>query len=198
VAENDESFGFLVQRNASDSVQTYLAKTNWTIHDDDTGPVTGYDVKANINPVSENAGSVTFTITRSGSMPAETVYVSTVQGSANGYAANSSDYTGLINHAVVFGANQTSANVTVIIINDTLPEAEDTFGLLVQRNSNDNLSTFVVKTNWTIIDDDVVGIGGSTDDGGNPIEGKTYTPIHILGPFLGTQPVNRGAVGAGS
>ena len=36
-----------------------------------------YSVSASPNPVSEGAGSVTFTVTRSGSFPAETIYVST-------------------------------------------------------------------------------------------------------------------------
>src|SRR5205807_1766608 len=94
VVESDETFGFVVQRNSTDALTTFLAKTNWTIHDDDTQPTT-YSVSAAPNPVNENNGTVTFTINRSGSLPTETLFARTVNGSANGYSTNSSDYNGL-------------------------------------------------------------------------------------------------------
>ena len=133
---------------------TYLAKTNWTIHDDDTG-ATSYSVVATPNPLNENAGSATFTITRSGSnLTAETLFASTLQGASNGYAANSGDYTGLLNQQVSFAANQTSAQITVAVTNDAVAESDDTFGFIVQRNASDPAATFLAKTNWTIYDDD--------------------------------------------
>ena len=159
-SELDETFGAILQRNPTDPVATYLAKTDWTIHDDDAAP-TNYAVSASASPVAENGGSITFTVTRSGSsLPAETIYASTVSGAANGYSANSSDYNGLVNRQVTFLANQTIAQVTVPIIDDTVPESVDTFGFLVQRNAADPVSTYLAKTNWTIQDDD--GSAGTT------------------------------------
>ena len=51
-----------MQRNSTDPLTTFLAKTDWTIHDDDT-IATGYGVSASPNPVNENAGTITFTVT---------------------------------------------------------------------------------------------------------------------------------------
>ena len=97
-----------MQRNSTDPVSTFLAKTNWTIHNEDTGAIQpSYSVAASPNPVNENGGSVTFTVNRSGASPAETLFLSTLQGSTNGYSANGSDYNGLLNQQVTFSAGQT-------------------------------------------------------------------------------------------
>src|SRR5262249_43083074 len=103
--------------------------------------MTNYLITANPNPVNENGGSITFTITRSGSFPAETLFASTVQGSSNGYSTNSGDYSGVANQQVVFAANQTTAQVTIAVTNDSIPESDETFGFIVQRNSSDPLTT---------------------------------------------------------
>src|SRR5438874_1388555 len=108
---------------------------------------TNYSVSAP-STVNENAGTISFTITRSGSFPAETVYASTVNGAANGYTTNSSDYaTNINNSPVTFSLGQTQATVTLSIINDSTPESDETFGFIVQRNTSDPLSTFLAKTN---------------------------------------------------
>src|ERR1043166_7482293 len=117
--------------------------------------MTTYSVSANPNPVNENGGTITFTITRSGTFPAETLFASTLQGSANGYSTNSSDYNGIVNQQVTFASGQTSAQVTISVINDSVVESDETFGFIVQRNSTDPVTTFLGKTNWTIHDDDV-------------------------------------------
>ncbi|MEK7266017.1 MAG: Calx-beta domain-containing protein, partial [Pseudomonadota bacterium] len=153
IAEAAETFGFIVQQNASDPVSTFLAKTNWTIQDDDNAS-TGYTVSANPNPVSENAGAVTFTITRSAGMPAETVYVSTVHGGANGYATNNTDYAGIANQPVSFATNELSKTVTVSVIDGADVESDETFGFIVQQNASDPIGAYLAKTNWTIQDDD--------------------------------------------
>jgi Domain of unknown function (DUF1906)/Calx-beta domain/RTX calcium-binding nonapeptide repeat (4 copies) len=154
VAESDDTFGFIVQRNASDPAATYLAKTNWTIHDDDGGTPTNYSVTPSSNVTNENAGAVTFTVTRSGGLAAETLYVSTLNGAANGYSANVNDYNGVVNQPLVFAANQTTAQVTISVDNDTTAENDETFGFIVQHNASDSVATYVAQTNWTIHDDD--------------------------------------------
>src|SRR5205823_1942028 len=97
----------------------------FTIIDNDTNPTT-YSISPNPASVNEGAGTLTFTVTRSGGLPAETIFASTVQGSANGYDTNSSDYTGVLNQNVSFGLNQTQATVSITIIDDTTVESNDT------------------------------------------------------------------------
>ena len=115
-------------------------------------PATTYSI-SNAATVSEGAGSLTFTVTRSGGLPAETIYASTLQD--QGYT-NSGDYTGLANQNVVFALNQTTATVTVAITNDTTVESNETFALIVQRNSTDPLSTYLAKSTFTITDNDTL------------------------------------------
>src|SRR5207244_3460734 len=76
VAESDETFGLLVQRNSSDPASTFLAKSTFTIHDDDTVPPTTYSISPNPASVNENGGTLTFTVTRSGTLPIETLFIS--------------------------------------------------------------------------------------------------------------------------
>ena len=172
--ETDETFGFIVQRNASDPLGTFLAKTNWTIQDDDA-VATSYAVSASPNPVSESNGTVTFTITRSGTLSAETVYLSTVHGAANGYATNSSDYSGIDSQGFSFSAGQASRTFTVSLINDGAVEADETFGFIVQRNASDPLGTFLAKTNWTIQDDDAVATSYAVSASPNPVSESNGT-----------------------
>src|SRR3954470_21446494 len=74
---------------------------------------TFYSITPNPTAVFENGGSVTFTITRSGSLPAETVYASTAQ--TEGFS-NSGDYSDLTNQTVTFISGQTNRSVTVTIL----------------------------------------------------------------------------------
>ena len=101
--------------------------------------------------VNEGAGTLNFTVTRSGGLPAETLYATTLQD--QGYT-NSSDYTGFVNQNLVFASNQTQATVTISITNDIAPESNETFSLIVQRNTSDPNTTYLVKSIFTIIDND--------------------------------------------
>ena len=150
--ENNETFGFIVQRNTSDPVTTYLAKSTFTITDDDVLATT-YAITPNPATVGESAGTLTFTITRSGGTPAETIYASTTTG--EGYA-NNGDYTGIANQAVSFTSGATTRTVTVTILNDTTVENNETFGFIVQRNTSDPVTTYLAKSTFTITDDDVL------------------------------------------
>ncbi|MBV8685057.1 MAG: DNRLRE domain-containing protein, partial [Alphaproteobacteria bacterium] len=152
IGEPDETFGFILQRNATDVPSTYLAKTDWTISNDDGVTSSSYAVSPATTHVSEGAGSLTFSITRSGALIAETLYASTTQ---NAGARNEGDYgTNVNNLAVSFANGEISKIVTVSILNDDIPELEETFGFIVQRNIADPVGTFIASTNWTISDDD--------------------------------------------
>ncbi len=129
---------------------------------------TSYSISPATISISENTSSQSFTITRSGDLTAETIYVSTTS-TTEGYS-NSSDYKGILNQAVSFGAGVTSAEVKVEIINDATPEEDETFGLIVQRNADDSASTFLAKSTFTISD----------DDSGDTTPGLKTTPDNIL------------------
>ena len=75
------------------------------------------------------------------------------------------DYTGKLNEQLSFASGQVSKTVTLSITNDTTPESNETYGLIVQRNSSDLPSTYLVKSLFTIIDNDTA-----------PSETPTATP----------------------
>src|SRR5437762_2581485 len=114
---------------------------------------TDYSVTANPNPVNEGSGAINFTITRSGSLPAETLFASTVQ---NQGFTNSGDYaTNINNLQVAFALGQTSVTVPLTIFNDTVSEPDEIFRFIVQRTADPNVNNNLAATNFTIHDDDV-------------------------------------------
>jgi murein DD-endopeptidase MepM/ murein hydrolase activator NlpD len=151
LVEGNETFGLIVQRSTSDPVGTFLAKSTFTIQDNDAPPPAAYSITPGSATVNEGAGTVTFTVTRSSASLAETVYVSTTP---NQGFANNSDYAGLLNQALSFAAGQTSRTVTIAVTNDSVFEGNETFGLIVQRNASDPVSTFLAKSTFTIQDND--------------------------------------------
>jgi hypothetical protein len=151
LTEANETFGLVVQRNTTDADTTFLAKSTFTIVDNDTPPTT-YALTPATTTVDECAGTITFTVTRSGGTPAETIFASTTTGEGS---ANSGDFTAIADQAIVFATGELTKTVTVAITNDTLFEAaNETFGLVVQRNTTDNDATFLAKSTFTITDND--------------------------------------------
>jgi hypothetical protein len=111
------------------------------------------------SPATVTEGNqVTFTITRSGSTPAEKVYFSAVAGTAS-YAAG--DYTTTsggqpLNIPVDFASGATSATVTLNIVNDGVADSGEQFKAIVQRNSTDPVGTFLAQSGNETINDAVV------------------------------------------
>ena len=112
---------------------------------------TTYAITPNPATVDEAAGSLTFTITRSGGTPAETIYASTTTAEGS---LNNGDYTGIANQSVTFSSGQTSRTVSVSITNDSVVESSETFGFIVQRNTGDPVSTYLAKSSYSIVDND--------------------------------------------
>ena len=104
--------------------------------------------------VTEGDGAVSLTITRSNSIGAETVYVSTVQ--TEGFA-NNGDYQGIDTKPYTFANGASSISVPITIINDLKPEGNETFATWVQKNENDPFGTFAARSTFTIIDNDSSG-----------------------------------------
>src|SRR6202140_1605521 len=153
LTSGSETFRFIVQQNATDPTSTYLATDNFTIQNTDVAP-TAYTISPNPASVNENAGTLTFTITRSSSAAAATVYASTVpdQGTNN---TNNEYYTGLANQVVSFSAGQSQAAVNVSIKDLGLTSGNETFRFIVQQNSTDPTSTYLATDNFTIHNTDV-------------------------------------------
>src|SRR6202140_4172291 len=153
LTSGSETFRFIVQQNATDPTSTYLATDNFTIQNTDVAP-TAYTISPNPASVNENAGTLTFTITRSSSAAAATVYASTVpdQGTNN---TNNEYYTGLANQVVSFSRGESQATVNVKIKDLGLTSGNETFRFIVQQNSTDPTSTYLATDNFTIHNTDV-------------------------------------------
>jgi hypothetical protein len=122
------------------------------IRDDDASPApTAYAVAPQSQSVNEGAGTASFTLTRTGAMPAETVFVSTTATEGD---TNSGDYVGLAAQSFAFTAGQATLPISVPILNDAIVESAETLGLIVQRNANDANTVFLAKATATILDDD--------------------------------------------
>ena len=153
VADSGEQFRAIVQRNSSDPATTYLDRSAYVMVNDTSG--TAYSMTPATATVNETVGNVSFTITRSGAFPAETLYVSTAQ--TEGYS-NVGDYTGKLNESLSFSLGQSSKTVAVAITNDTVVEGDETFGLIIQRNASDLASSYLTKSTFTIASDDTVTV----------------------------------------
>lgn len=113
-----------------------------TNNDNDTNPTT-YDLTPNSTRVSENAGNITFTVTRSGSVPAETIYASTLVDTAT---SSGGDYTGIVDQAISFSPGQTSATFTVHINDDSAVESQEHFRVMIVKSQGQSSSQAVDDT----------------------------------------------------
>src|SRR5947207_1935141 len=104
----------IVHQNAGDPVSKLLAKTTFTILNDDTA--TSWTITPAPAAVSVSARCVTLTHTRANPIAAQTVYVSTTQ--TEGFT-NNNDYVGLASQPLSFAIGESSKTVTVSIINDS-------------------------------------------------------------------------------
>ncbi|MDZ7921813.1 tandem-95 repeat protein [Rhodoferax sp.] len=130
-----------------------------TIVDNDTAPV--FNVGSDFI-VDEAAGTITFTVTKTGSTNlASSVAFTTVDGSA----AAGSDYTataGTLN----FAANETSKTITVPITNDTVFEGAESFSLQISTPTNATIGDNSQVA--TIVDDGRTLPGGGTSNDDRP------------------------------
>jgi hypothetical protein len=147
--ETNETFGFIVQQTTGEPNTTYLAKSTFTITDDGTNQPT-YFISPNPNYVNEQDGNVTFSIGRSGPTPAAVLEARTME--SEGYV-NNLDYVER-DQTVPFATGQTAASFSVNLYNDTIPEYDETFGVIVQRNDGNPGTNYLAKGTFTILDDD--------------------------------------------
>jgi len=162
LTSGSETFRFIVQINPTDPVSTYLATDNFTILNNDGA--TTWSISPNPASVNENAGNLTFTISRSSSLTAATVYASTVQD--QGFS-NNGFYVGILNQVVGFSIGQSTAQVTVTINDVGLTSGGETFRFIVQQNPTDPVGTYLATDNFTIVN----------NDGGTSSPGSTFATI---------------------
>jgi pimeloyl-ACP methyl ester carboxylesterase len=200
-AESNETFGLIVQQNAADAANVFLAKATFTITDDDSAPGS-FSWSPSSRTVAENGGSTSFTLNRSGGSGSTTVFVSTTQGEGS---SNSGDYSGINSQAVTFASGETSKTITINIANDSTAESSETFGLIVQQNAGDAANVFLTKATFTITDDDsapapsITNVSpssypangsnqGMTISGSNFVNGATLTFDPPTGSNLNSNP----------
>ena len=152
-AESDETFGLIVQADPNDPPNVSLASLDWTITDNET-ELTTYRITGP-SVVSESAVTAFFTIQRFGALTEDTLYASTLNGAALGYARNVGDYGPSVSDlAVPFATDQEFATVEVDILNDAVPESTEDFGLIIQREAGLPANDFLSRFNWSVQDDD--------------------------------------------
>jgi hypothetical protein len=166
--ETNETFGFIVQRQTGEPDTTYLAKSTFTITDDDLGQPTYFITP---DPATVHEGiedTLTFTISRPVSTPSAVVEVRTF--ASEGYS-NDGDYEDL-DQTVRFVSGQVSATVSVNIRDDRIVEYDETFGIIVEGTDSDSGTNYLAKTTFTILDDDRAAVPFITDP---RLSGTTFT-----------------------
>lgn len=112
---------------------------------------TTYSLTPSRKTVTEGNTSITFTVSRSGDKPAETIYASTLFDTAS---SSGGDYDPLVNHAVRFSAGETSATFTVSINEDSIVEETEHFRVMLGRTTSTGSSGALDISDVYIEDDD--------------------------------------------
>jgi len=172
--EGTESFSLDLYQNIGDS--TKLASSIGYISDQNL-PNFSYSITSNAaspGTAAYEGGKVSFTITRSGTGVASTVYLSTESGSAG-----SADFAGMSAKALTFAANQSVAVVTVDIFKDTWLESVEYFKLNLYKLLSDatysSSSTAYIREPVAVVNEYSYAIASSANVANPVIEGGTIT-----------------------
>src|SRR2546426_138127 len=76
--------------------------------------------------------TITFTVTRSGSFPAETLYASTLFDTAS----SPGDYNGFVDQALAFSSGQQTATFTLHLNTDSVVESTEHLRVMIAHNQN--------------------------------------------------------------
>jgi Ca2+-binding RTX toxin-like protein len=149
-----ETFRLIAQQNPTDPITTFLASDIFTIVNSDPPPPSSYNIIPASPQIGENAGTATFTITRTNANQAATVYVSTVHDQGSDNPLGNYYYKGILNQPVTFAAGQTTAAVQLTINDLGLSSGSEKFRLIVQQHSTDPVTTFLANDTFTIANND--------------------------------------------
>ena len=150
VVENTEHFRVMIARNAADGSAQALDVSDISVQDNDSVQP-GYSLTPASTTVTESNTAITFTVTRSGNLPTETLYASTVLDTAS---ATNGDYAGMVNQAVTFVSGQTSATFTVSLKDDSVIENTEHFRAMIATTVTDGPAQALDISNVYIQDDD--------------------------------------------
>ena len=132
VAETSETLTLTLGGQSAGTLANGSAST--TLIDDDQSV---WSVSASTNPAFEGSGALLFTVSRANQSSAtQTIVVNTTGGSATAGV----DYTALL-QTLTFGAGQTSQTVSVALLNDAVPEAEETVALAIGQQSGGTIDS---------------------------------------------------------
>ena len=154
--EGTEGFYLLLFKNYSDAFVDYAAYTYAYIKDPVITTNYTYTLTSNAatSATAVTEGSpVTFTITRSGSGAASTIYLDS--NTSNETATGGSDYADITRQALTFSANETSKTFTVDTYQDSLSEGTEGFYLLLFKNYSDAFVDYAAYT-YAYIKDPVI------------------------------------------
>ena len=205
VAEPDEAFDTAI--NAVDLTAcplgvTIVKNTTVAIADDDAGNAT-ITFSASVLTVNESAGTADIQVTLNGAASLQAPFVANVDvTTVDGTANSSTDFTATTNR-LVFDAAQLTQTVTVQLIDDFVPEATESFSIVLSNGSAllSDQRTIVVAIPVptlavTITDDDVpgtlqfsTGALGAAENGGS----ATVT-VNRVGGTLGAVSITYAAV----
>ena len=132
----------------------WLATDTFTIVNTDTPPASSYTITPASPQLNENQGTATFTITRTNSSQAETVYVSTVHDQGSPNPNGNYYYDGLLNQPVTFAAGASTQQVQIRINDLGLASGSETFRIIVKQNYTDAITNFLATDTFTIVNND--------------------------------------------
>ena len=154
LVEADETFDVELSNVAGRGTLTKATGT-CTITDNDV-----YGLSVSDESVDEEAGTVTFTVTKSGS-GTESLTVDWASQAGSGSATAGADYTSSSGN-LSFAAADTSKSFTVAILPDALVEADETFDVELSNVAGRGTLTKATGT-CTITDNDVYGLSVSDE-----------------------------------
>jgi Calx-beta domain-containing protein/hemolysin type calcium-binding protein/VCBS repeat protein len=157
--ESTEHFRVMIAKNQTDGSAQALDISDIFITDDDTVATT-YNLTPDSTTQTEANTSITFTITRSGSFPAETIYASTLFDTAS----SPGDYTGIVDQAVVFSSGQQTATFTVSLKDDTLVESTEHFRVMIAKSQGQGSAQALDISDINITDNDTAIADDYADD----------------------------------
>jgi hypothetical protein len=142
----------------------------------------GWSITPSNGLIAEGSGAVALTITRPDPTREATKYVNTTQDQG---AANNGDYVGKLNEPLTFAAGEREKTISVDILQDEAPEADETFGVIVQDDPADPIEINLASTTFTIQDDDGAAPGNSPT-----VSGDTTQTIDVSTSINGTELVS--------
>jgi hypothetical protein len=148
--ETDETVNLSLSNPTGGAVLGSPATAVLTIVDNDPAPV--FQFSAATYSFNENAGTVTITATRTG---ASAVNQTVQYATSNGTAAAGTDYTAA-SGTLTFGAGETSRTFTVVLLDDSVYEVNETLNLTLSNPTGGAVLGSPATAVLTIVDNDPI------------------------------------------